>query len=327
MCETEVPAVQIPPVDKTHGVLALGCWSFGGDAWGNQNESDSFAAMEAALEAGMNHFDTAEAYGRGLSEELIGRFMKNRRESLFVATKGFPPRREPDRITAATIKEKVDASLARLGTDYIDLYYIHWPLKGRDMRPFMEGLEDYRRAGKVRAIGVSNFAPEQMDELSQAGRIDAHQFAYNILWRYPERDVIPYCVEHKIAVVTYSSIAEGILTGKFPLDVKFGRGDHRASSLYFEAGVWPQVHAAVERMKTVAEDVGRPLTHLAIRWVAEQTGITSVLVGARNAEQVSQNAAAMTGDIPQEAFDRLTEISEQIMKDIPDAGNIFRFYP
>jgi aryl-alcohol dehydrogenase-like predicted oxidoreductase len=128
-------------------------------------------------------------------------------------------------------------------------------------------------------------------------------------------------------VVTYSSIAQGILTGKLPQEPTFKEGDSRAGTVYFDAEVWPHVYAGVEELKGVAAECGRPLTHLAIRWVLAQPGITAELVGARDAKQMADNAAALDGDLAPEVFARLTAISEEVMSHIPDVGNIFRFYP
>ena len=139
--------------------------------------------------------------------------------------------------------------------------------------------------------------------------------------------MIPYCIENDIAVVTYSSIAQGILTGKFPLNPTFGEGDNRANMVHFEPDVWPHVYAGVEKLKDLSPRVGRPMIDLAIRWVAAQPGVRSVLVGVRNAEQVHQNAAAMAGEIDQSVFDEMSAIANEIMAHTPDTGNIFRYYP
>ena len=119
-------------------------------------------------------------------------------------------------MTAAAMLAQIDQSLVRLQTDVIDLYYIHWPRQGQDLRPWMEGLEAARQQGKIRAVGVSNFSVDQMAQVATVGRIDAHQLCYNLVWRFAERAVIPYCREQQIAVTTYSSVAQGVLTGKFP---------------------------------------------------------------------------------------------------------------
>ncbi|MBE0690977.1 MAG: aldo/keto reductase [Anaerolineae bacterium] len=315
--------VRIGPGQKAHRPLALGCWSFGSNQWTGAEDANLLAAMDAALHCGITHFDTAVDYGDGYSEQLIGRFMIGKRDQVFVASKA-----NPSKLTAQHMLDQVDASLRRLQTDTIDLYYIHWPRRGKDMRPVMEGLEIARRQGKIAAIGVSNFTVEQMRQVAEVGTIDAHQLGYNLIWRFAERDILPYCRTHKIAVVTYSSIAHGILTGKYPRDVQIPKGDQRAGILPFRADVWPNVYAGVEQLKAIAQEVGRPLAHLAIRWILQQPGITSVLVGARNAAQIEENASALAGEVIADAvFERMTAISDVIMQHMPDVGNVYDYYP
>jgi myo-inositol catabolism protein IolS len=314
--------VKIGSEAAEHCALGLGCWVFGGAQWGGQEDADSITAMQAALDLGVTHFDTASGYGSGRSESVVGDFLQGRREQVFLASKFFPSEQ-----TAQYALDCLDQSLARLQTDCIDLYYIHWPVTDKDLRPLVEGLEQARSAGKLRAIGVSNFSVEQMAQVAEVGRIDAHQLCYNLFWRFDEQDIIPYCQEHDIAVVTYSSIAQGILTGKFPRQPEFREGDQRGKIVLLNEQVWPHVYEAVERLKQLSADCGRSLTHLAIRWVLAQPGITSVLVGAREAQQMRDNAAALEGDVPAEVLAQMTAISEETLPHIPDTGNLFRFYP
>jgi aryl-alcohol dehydrogenase-like predicted oxidoreductase len=302
-------------------VLGLGCWAFG-SGWGPQQDEESRGAVRAALDAGITHFDTAQGYGGGRSEAVVGEALAPDRGRVFIATKT-GANSKPGAMEAA-----VDTSLQRLKTDAIDLYYIHWPRKGVDLKVVMEGLERARAKGKIRAIGVSNFSVAQMEEVQKVGRIDAHQLCYNLLWRFPERDLLPFCMQHKIAVVTYSSIAEGMLTGKFgPERPAFAPGDHRATTLYFDPQVYPHCHAGVERMKAIAKEAGREMAHLAIRWVMSRPGVACVLVGSRRVDQVRSNVAATEGDVPPSVFDRMTAVSDEVMKHVPDVGNIFRYYP
>ena len=320
---SEMKNVRIDPVDKELSIMGLGCWSFGGE-WGPQNDQDSLAALEAALDVGISHLDTAEAYGRGHSEELVGQAVKGRRDEVFLATKGFPVWGD---LSRACYEQKIDESLKRLGTDVIDLYYIHWPMKGKDMRPPMEALVAAKQAGKIGAIGVSNFSVENMEQVSEIGGIDAHQLCYNLLWRYPEQDILPYCRQHGIAVVGYSTIAEGILSGKFPRNVTFPKGDHRGRGLLFDPDVWPNVFEAVEKLKGLASDISVPLAHMAIQWVTRQAGITSVLVGSRSPDQVRRNAEAMVSDVPEATFEAMGRIGEEAFRTLPEGVNIFCWQP
>jgi myo-inositol catabolism protein IolS len=300
--------------------LGLGCWPLGGDQWGRQEDKDSIATIIKAYESGINHFDTAQMYGRGHAEELLGNTLRHARDKLFIATKIlFSPKEK--------VEATVIASLRRLKTDFIDLLYIHWPKKNGDLSAMMEALESLRLKGIVRLIGVSNFSVSHMREVMKSGKIDFHQLCYNVLWRREERETIPFCRQNGIRIVTYSSLAEGILTGKFRKELDFPKGDHRKSTVLFEKDVWPGVYDSVESLKKIAEEALRPLSHCAIRWLLSKEGIFSVLTGCRTPEQVTDNVQSLEGVIERSVFERMTEISDGLAPRIPEAGNIFRWYP
>jgi aryl-alcohol dehydrogenase-like predicted oxidoreductase len=323
--QADTAPVKIGRSEKQHRPIGFGCWSFGPDQWSGKEDDNLLSAMESAWANGIRHFDTASGYGNGHSERLVGRFMAaepGRREQLFLASKY-----QTTEVSVQNMLNAVDASLAKLQTDMIDLYYIHWPRAGKDLRPWMEALETARQQGKIRTIGVSNFSIEQMEQVAQVGRIDAHQLPYNLVWRFGERDIIPYCVEQNVAVVAYSAIAHGILVGRFARDLELPAGDQRPGMVLFKPHVWSHVYEGVEEFKRVAEHAGRSLIHLAIRWALHQSSMTSVLVGARNARQAASNAQALEGDIPDSVFDELTAISDRVMKHIPDEGNPYAYHP
>jgi aryl-alcohol dehydrogenase-like predicted oxidoreductase len=318
------PSIRPVTIGRFPSQLPLG---FGGSwfvPYSAPGEEDArlLGAIEAAYDAGLRHFDTAGGYGNGHSEEIYARFLANRRPEIFLASKA-----NPAETTAAAMTAEIDASLRRLKTDYIDLYYIHWPRTGHDMRPRMEALEAARRMGKIRATGVSNFSVAQMREVQEVGRIDAHQLGYNLIWRYAEDDLIPFCAEHDIAVVTYSTLAHGILTGKFARTPDLREGDQRHRILPFRADIWPHVHEGVEKLKAIAAELDRPLMHLAIRWNLARPGITSVVAGARNKAQAEANAQALSGAIAPDVFDRMTAISDAIVAHVPNEGNLFNHHP
>lgn len=304
---------------KTFHVLGLGCWVFDRRLWSAEGEEMLQQTMQAALQHGINHFDTATGYGSGSSEQVVGRFLAGHREQVLIASKADVT------ATAQGMLDNVRRSLERLQTDVIDLYYIHWPDSRIDMRPAMEGLEMARQKGLIRAVGVSNFSAADMEQVAQAGCIDAHQLGYNLFWRFRERDVIAACRERSIPVITYSSLAQGILTGKFPRQLDLPSSDQRRTIVFFQEKTWPVIYEAVEHLKALAEEAGRPLPHLAIRWTLAQPGIACVLAGARSPEQVRENAAAMQGEIPAEILDRMTAISNEVMHRLPDTGNMYSY--
>ena len=280
-------------------------------------------AISACYEAGLRHFDTGAGYGNGHSEELYGRFLKGRRSEIFLASKA-----DPAQTTAAAMLAEVEGSLRRLETDFIDLYYIHWPRSGRDMRPAMEGLETARRQGKIGAVGVSNFSVAQMQQVAEAvGRSRRTNSATTSSGATPRPTLSPIAAEHGIAVVSYSSLAHGILTGKFGPKPELAERDQRNRILPFRADIWPHVYPGVEKLKAIAAELDRPLMHLAIRWILAQPDITLALIGARNRAQADANAAALEGDIPPEIFARMTAISDEIVRHVPNEGNLFNHHP
>ena len=308
-----------------HAPLGMGCSFYGLSDWYGPEAQVLLDAMTVALEQGITHFDTAEGYGGGESEKLIGRFMaedKTRRDKMFLASKA-----NVNEMSQQAMLDAIDHSLKRLQTDVIDLYYIHWPRTGKDLRPLMEGLEIARARGKIRAVGVSNFSVEQMRQVAEVGTIDAHQLGYNLLWRFPERDVLPYCAENGIAVVVYSALAHGILSGKYARELAFNPGDQRWRILLFREDVWPQVYAAVEQFKDVAHRADCSLTHLALRWLLAQSSVTAVLVSAKNPAQAQANAQMLTVDIPSGALAELEQLSLTAARHIPDEGNPFGYHP
>ncbi|MBX3010949.1 MAG: aldo/keto reductase [Caldilineaceae bacterium] len=308
------------PTTPPRSSLALG-----GTVFGDQSDAGWLAVMQAALPNGINHFDTASGYGNGRSETLIGQYLRaepGRREAIFLASKT-----TPTEATVPAMVAQIEQSLARLQTDVIDLYYIHWPRQGQDLRPWMEALEQARHQGKIRAVGVSNFSVEQMAQVATVGTIDAHQLCYNLFWRFAERAIIPYCQAHGIAVITYSSVAQGVLTGKFPRQPLLAADDKRPNTVLFDAPVWPHVYAGVEKLKEIAAAAQRPLHQLAMRWVLQQPGIDTAVVGARTPAQVQDNAQALAGDIPEPLLAQMTAISDEVIPHIPDTGNQYRYYP
>lgn len=317
--------VELGPGGKDQLPLGMGGSFYGLDDRRHQDETDLWAALETALDCGITHLDTATDYGEGASERLLGRFLAavpGRRDRVFLASKA-----NPDDLSARAVVRAIEASLKRLRTDVIDLYYLHWPRTGEDLRPWMEGLETARRQGLIRAAGVSNFSVAQMEQVAEVGRIDACQLGYNLLWRFPERDLLPYCAGHGIAVVAYSALAHGILAGRYARTLDFAPGDQRWTISLFGSEVWPQVHATVETFKRVAEQNNQPLSTLALRWLLSRPAVTSVLVSAKNADQTRANARSLAADLPDELLDELTALSDRALDFVPDEGNPFGHHP
>jgi aryl-alcohol dehydrogenase-like predicted oxidoreductase len=289
----------------------------GADAWDPSRDAPWRAALRRSLELGTTHLDTAQGYGEGHSEELVGEVTPEWGERAFVATKLHLPD-DPAEIPAL-----VDGSRKRLRLEAIDLYYIHWPRRDRDLRPYLERLQREREAGRIHAVGASNFSTEELRQGLQAGPIAAHQFCYNLLWRKADREMLSFCRENGIAGVAYSPLALGLLTGKYGPVPALAAGDQRRGTVFFHPEVYPRVYPFIQEMKALAAEAGRPLEHLALKWLLAQPGITVAIAGARDAAQAEANFQASQGAMDRAVLDRLTEISDRAAAVVPDWASIY----
>ncbi|HUX75094.1 MAG TPA: aldo/keto reductase, partial [Anaerolineae bacterium] len=300
--------------DITVSVVALGCWAFaGGRVWGPQDEAESIATVRAALDAGVNFFDTAEGYGDGDSEAVLGRALAGRRHEAVIATKV-----SRSHLSGDEVREACEHSLRRLQTDTIDLYQIHWPSRTVPLDETMEALEKLREQGKVRAIGVCNFGVGDLSDLFKAGRSETNQLPYSLLWRAVEYQIRPQCVDEKIGILCYSPLAQGLLTGKFgsPDEVPAGRARTRHFSKarpqvrHGEAGCEAETFAAIERIRHTCDEMHRPMAQVALAWLLHQPGVTAVIAGARRPDQIRQTAQAADLELSPETLGELTEATE-----------------
>jgi len=297
-------------------VISLGCWAIAGDRfWGAQNEQDAIDAIRATVDYGINFIDTAEVYGDGVSEELVGKALEGIRDQVVLASKVSAQHLRPDDLKAAC-----EASLRRLRTDYLDVYYIHWPNRDVPISETYGALSRLKEEGKIRAIGCSNFGRRDLGELLQQGRVEIDQLPYNLLWRGIEYEILPTCVENNVGVACYSSLLHGLLTGKFqsfddvpPLRI---RTRHVAASRegvrHGEPGAERETFEAVDKIRQVALDVGVPMAQLSMAWLLRQEGVTTAIAGARNPDQVKMNAAASSVHLTGDVLARLAEITEPL---------------
>ncbi len=210
-------------------VIGLGTWPMSGQWWGESDDAESIRTIHRALDLGVNLIDTAEGYGRGHAEEVLGRALRGRRSQAVISDKV-----SPGNLTPAAIRTAWEGSCRRLETDYLDVYFIHWPNVDLPIADAMGELEAMRREGKIRAIGVSNFTAGEMEVAQRHGRIDVLQPPYNLFWRFIEREEVPYCLEHNIGIMTYSSLAQGLLTGTLTRETPFAEGDNRPTTVLFQ---------------------------------------------------------------------------------------------
>jgi aryl-alcohol dehydrogenase-like predicted oxidoreductase len=314
--------------DMEVSVVCQGCWSIvGGFTWGEQDRSDSIAALRAALDAGINFFDTAEGYGNGESEELIAEALGDAREDVVLATKVSRGNLRPDDVRA-----HCEQSLRRLRTDAIDLYQIHWPTPEVPLPDTVGAMERLRDEGKVRALGVSNFGATYLRELLELTRVESNQVAYSLLWRAIEHEVQTLCVESEVSVLCYSPLCQGLLTGKFssPDDVPADRARTRLFSAdrpharHDEPGCERETFEAVGRIREISESVGEPMGNVALAWLLTRPGVASVIAGGRNAEQVRQNARAGDRKLPESVAADLAEATEAVKQKVGTNGDMWQ---
>ena len=275
-------------------VIGFGAWEAGGDAWGpNRSESEVIDAIGAGLDAGMNWVDTAEVYGDGVSEMLVGKALAGRRDGIFLATK-VAPTPEGTGFRPEQVRAACDASLGRLGVDVIDLYQLHWPDRGVSVEDTWGAIGGLVDAGKVRWVGVSNFDRTLIERCSAIRHIDSLQQEFSLV-RPDDRELIRWCGEAGIGVLSYSPLGAGLLTGAFDREDAQRIDDWRASDGLTSVGHLDRVFALVDGMRPVAERLGVSLPQLALAWNWQQPGVTSAIAGSRDAEHTRSNAAA--GDL------------------------------
>ena len=304
--------------------ILMGTWQAGKEMWVGIDDAQTTSAIRAAFEAGITTFDTAEAYGNGHSERILGAAVSNFRDSVILATKVFA-----NHLKAEQVIEACHRSLKNLKTDVIDLYQIHWPAgsfrtKAVPIAETMGALNQLKEQGKIRAIGVSNFSRRQLEEASQYGRIDSLQPPYSLFWRQVENDALPYCVTNDITILAYSPMAQGLLTGKFAKDHKFEEGDHRARNRLFKPENFQRIHQALDRLRPLAEEKKASLGQLALAWVIYHAGACAI-AGARNPDQAVQNAAAADLSLSDDDLARLDEIGRLVTDYLDDDQMMWNF--
>jgi aryl-alcohol dehydrogenase-like predicted oxidoreductase len=270
--------------------IALGTWAFGGD-WGTFDERDAIATIRRALELGVTLFDTAQGYGFGIAERLLGEALWKvvPRHDVVVATKG-GLRMSGDTLlrdaSAKWLRSGVESSLRSLGTDYIDVYQVHWPDLHTPPEETARVLEDLVSEGKIRHFGVSNYSPEQIDELASYGRVESLQPPYHMFHRDIESEILPYTSKHDIGVLVYGPLAHGLLAGRMTEQTTFSTGDWRGHSTDFTGENFARNLAVVERLREFGRSRGILLRQLAVAWTIAHPSVHVAIVGARRPEQL-----------------------------------------
>jgi aryl-alcohol dehydrogenase-like predicted oxidoreductase len=290
-------------------VVGFGGWEAGGDVWG-PNESDQrvIEAMQAGFDAGINWIDTAEVYGRGRSERLVGQAVAGRRDDLFIATK-VAPRPSGTGFRASEVQRACVSSLGRLGTDHIDLYQLHWPDRRVPVEETWGAMVSLIEKGLVRSIGVSNFDQELIQRCLAIRLVDSLQPHFSML-HLANRDLIRWCGEQGIGVVSYAPLAYGLLTGAITSQTSFPAGDWRGGTGegMFGPGRIDRSLAVVDALRPIAERLGVTVAGLALAWNVHQPGVTAAIAGTRNPDHVRENAAAGDVELDETTLKELEEI-------------------
>jgi aryl-alcohol dehydrogenase-like predicted oxidoreductase len=306
--------------------ISYGTWQFGGD-WGRVESSQwdtGKATVQKALELGINFFDTAQAYGFGLAERMLGEalrpYLKGLREDIVLATKG-GLRMEGDKLlrdaSAHWLRQGVEQSLRNLGVDYIDLYQVHWPDPHTPIEETACALDQLVHEGKIRYVGVSNYNAQQMKTFEQARKLDALQPPYSLFRREIEQEILPYTQEHGIGVLVYGPLAHGLLGGSFTSQTTFAPDDWRSKSEFFHGEPFQHNVAVVEQLKRLAEHKDMTIAQLTIAWVLAQPAIDVAIVGARNPHQLEQTALASAIHL---TYETLQEIERIMREAVPIGG-------
>jgi aryl-alcohol dehydrogenase-like predicted oxidoreductase len=305
--------------------IAFGTWQIGGE-WGEFDRGEAIAAIRHARDLGINLFDTAQAYGFGASERLLGEALRDdldhRRDEIVIATKG-GLRDDDERPRDASpewLRSGVEQSLMELGVDHIDLYQVHWPDPETPFAQTAGALQELVDEGKIRHVGVSNYDAEQMAEFGRTRPVETLQPLYNMFQREVEDEILPYAREHDIGVLVYSPLAHGLLTGTMDRDTSFGRGDWRSLSPLFEGDTFRDNLEIVGRLQTFAADeLGCSVSQLAIAWTLANPAVHVAIVGSRRAAHIEDSVGAV--DVTLSESDRAR--IDRIVSDAPTARGPF----
>lgn len=294
--------------------ICFGTWQFGGD-WGEVDRDEAVAAIRAAREADINFFDTAQGYGFGMSEQILGEGLgdelRKRRDDLVIATKGGLRPDGDDLLRDSSpewLRQGVEESLGHLGVDHIDLYQVHWPDSDTPFEETAGALSDLVREGKICHVGVSNFSTEQMAELDRAISVETTQPPYHLFRREFEHDELPWCREHDVGVLVYGPLAHGLLSGRFSPGDTLPGDDWRSGTDLFSGDAFERNLKVVARLDEIAEAHGHTVAQLAVAWTLAQPGVHCAIVGARRPVHIEGTAGA--ADV---------ELSEDDLKEIDEA--------
>ena len=313
-------------IDEKISAIGVGCWNFGGD-WDGYNESNSISLVHSAIDKGVNFFDVAPVYGFGTSEEILGKALKHgKREKVLVASKcGLTwnsNHETSNNLTKENILKEIDESLIRLQTDYIDIYQLHWPDHNTPIEETVSALEEIKKAGKIRYIGLTNFSKKDIEKFMSMIEINSQQSLYNMFERNTnsyhnipleyktEQEILPLVKEYGQAFFPYSPLFQGLLVGRFLEKGNFSEKDIRTANPKLNGEALKTYQLGVVELNEFAKKIGKPLNEIVINWLRQKEEITSIISGASSMLQLEKNIHSTTWDLVE---DELKEI-EKIIK-------------
>lgn len=310
-------------LEESVSQLGLGCWGFSGSSvWDNSDDERTIRVIREAIDRGVNFIDVAPVYGKGHSEEIVGRVLKEGlRQKVLLATKcGLVWKGEEDarnNLKRESIFREVEDSLKRLQTDVIDIYQLHWPDPDTELEETIGAIEELKKQGKIRYFGMTNFSLSDIRRANTITTVNTVQGLYNMLEQNPTAyhnipleyrtrdEILPYCQEKDIPFLPYSPLFQGLLTGKFRENNNFSDRDVRNANPKLVGPVYSDFYKIVERLKNLAAEWGHPLNEVAINWLARQKMVGPIIAGATKVEQFCSNCQAMEWELNQEQFDIL----------------------
>lgn len=302
---------KIPNTDLNVSVISLGTWVFSGDVWGRVSEKECIDAVSAAIECGINLIDTAPIYGYGKAEEIVGEAINGKRDKVIIATKcglikkglGITNNLKPD-----SIRKELDESLKRLKTDYIDICQCHWPDSDTPIEETLAEMTRLKNEGKIKYIGLSNYDIGLLKQATSLADITTLQSHYSLLERSIEKEILPYCIEKNIGILTYGSLGGGILSGKYQTQPSFNSSDARSFFYKFYKGdEFKKASKIVNVLKDISEKTKRPMSQIALNWIWQKEGIITAIAGCRNAQQAKLNALSTEWELSDEYINILIQ--------------------
>nr|WP_267510918.1 aldo/keto reductase [Borreliella garinii] len=303
---------------NTYSKLILGSWQFGGGYFKQVEKETAKKILKKAYNHGIRNIDTAKAYGNGISEKIIGEIILKDptiRENILIASKCYP-------MEISEFTNNFNESLKNLKTDYIDIYYIHWPKNDFDLRPIASFLEEMRAKEKIKYVGVSNFEISHMESIKNVCKIDVNQIGYNPLFRNKEKDVIPYCEDNNIATISYSTIAQGLLSKANIKDKSKFNDIITGKLILFKKEIWPHTLKTINKLAEIAKRNDLTILELTYSWL-KKTKLSGFIVGFSKESYVESNLNSFKAEINDEVYKEITSILDNFNHQTKNFPNLF----